>query len=229
MFGSRADGKRQGVRTSLDLSLYLVVGPGDCAGRDMADVAEAAAAGGATIVQLRDKAGAPRRLVDDARRLKARLGPRGVPLLVNDRVDVALAAGADGVHLGQDDMDPADARRLLGEDAIVGLTVRSLAEARAAPRDVVDYVSIGGVFATRSKDNPDPPIGIDGLARIAATLDSPLVAIAGITRDNAARAIGAGVDGVAVVSAVCAAPDPRAAAAELRGIVGAALAGAGRA
>lgn len=212
------------MRQTLDLSLYLVVDPGLCAGRDIAEVAAAAAEGGATIVQLRDKAGATRRLVDAARALKDCLGPRGVPLLVNDRVDVALAAGADGVHVGQQDMEPADARRLLGAEAIVGLTVRSLAEARSVPRDAVDYVSVGGVFKTASKQNPDPPIGTEGLARIAAALDVPLVAIAGITRDTAAEVIRAGVAGIAVVSAVCAAPDPRAAAAELRRVVDAALA-----
>ncbi len=209
------------MRQNLDLSLYLVVDPRLC--RDIAEVVEAAVDGGVTLVQLRDKQGATRRLVDQARVLKEVLAPRGVPLLINDRADVALAAGADGVHLGQQDMDPADARRMLGADAVVGLTVRSLAEARAAPRAAVDYVSIGGVFPTPSKNNPDPPIGTQGLARIAAALDLPLVAIAGITRENAAEVIRAGVQGIAVVSAVCAAPDVRAAAAELRRIVDAAL------
>lgn len=212
------------MRTSFDLSLYLVIGPAHCAGRDMAEVAGAAAAGGATMVQLRDKAGGTRRLVEDARRLKACLAPCGARLLVNDRVDVALAAGADGVHIGQRDMDPEDARRLLGPEAIIGLTVHSLDQARAVPLDAVDYVSIGGVFATASKQNPDPPIGIGGLARIAATIELPLVAIAGITRETAPAVIAAGVDGIAVVSAVCGAPDPRAAAAELRAMVDRALA-----
>ena len=207
------------MKPAIDLSLYLVIGPGHCAGRDMADVAEAAARGGATLVQLRDKASTTRRQIDGARRLRARLAPLGVPLLINDRVDVALAAAADGVHLGQSDMDPADARRLLGGEAIVGVTVHTLDEARAVPRDRVDYVSIGGVFATASKNNPNPPIGVAGLAEIAALFDLPLVAIAGITRDNAASVIACGVAGVAVISAVCAAPDPRAAAADLRALV----------
>lgn len=207
------------MRHSFDLSLYLVIGPGHCAGRAMADVAEAAARGGATMVQLRDKTSSTRGLIDGARGLKARLAPLGVPLLINDRVDVALAAGADGVHLGQGDMDPADARRLLGEAAIVGVTVHTLGEARGVPRETADYVSIGGVFATASKNNPNPPIGVTGLAEIAAQFEVPMVAIAGVTRDNAAAVIAAGVGGVAVISAVCAAPDPRAAAADLRAIV----------
>ena len=207
------------MRQSFDLSLYLVIGPDDCAGRDMADVAEAAAQGGAGMVQLRDKASSTRIRIDDARRLAARLTPLGVPLLINDRVDVALAAGADGVHLGQSDMDPTDARRLLGDSAIIGVTVHSLDEALGVPLEQVDYVSIGGVFATASKNNPNPPIDVTGLAEIAVLFDLPVVAIAGISRDNAAAVIAAGVAGIAVISAVCAAPDPRAAAADLRAIV----------
>ncbi len=207
------------MRQTFDLSLYLVIGPDHCAGRDMADVAEAAAHGGAGMVQLRDKASSTRIQIDDARRLAARLTPLGVPLLINDRVDVALAADADGVHLGQSDMNPTDARRLLGESAIIGVTVHSLDEALCVPLDRVDYVSIGGVFATASKNNPNPPIDVTGLAEIAVLFDLPVVAIAGITRDNAAAVIAAGVGGIAVISAVCAAPDPRAAAADLRAIV----------
>lgn len=185
----------------------------------MADVAEAAARGGATMVQLRDKRSSSRKQIAEARGLKARLAPLSVPLLINDRVDVALAAGADGVHLGQSDMDPTDARRLLGDTAIIGVTVHSLDEARGVPLDRVDYVSIGGVFATASKNNPNPPIALAGLSEIAALFDLPLVAIAGIGRGNAASVIAAGVEGVAVISAVCAATDPRAAAADLRAIV----------
>ena len=185
----------------------------------MADVAEAAARGGAGMVQLRDKTSSTRRRIDDARELKARLTSHRVPLVINDRVDVALAAGADGVHLGQSDMDPTDARRLLGMSAIIGVTVHTLDEARGVPLDRVDYVSIGGVFATASKNNPNPPIDVTGCAEIAALLDLPLVAIAGITPGNAASVIAAGVDGIAVISAVCAASDPEAAAADLHAIV----------
>ena len=207
------------MRQQFDLSLYLVIGPDHCAGRDMADVAEAAARGGAGLVQLRDKTSTSRGQIEAARALQARLAPLGVPLVINDRVDVALAAGADGVHLGQGDMEPTDARGLLGERAIIGVTVHNLDEARAVPLDQVDYVSIGGVFATTSKNNPNPPIDVAGCAEIAALFDLPLVAIAGITPGNAATVIAAGVQGIAVISAVCAAADPRAAAADLRAIV----------
>src|SRR5258707_320344 len=121
------------------------------------------AAGGDTLVQLRDKHGETRAMVEEARAIRGNLAPMHVPLLINDRVDVALAAGADGVHVGQDDMAVEDARRLLGPDAIIGLSIKTGAQAEAAPIDLLDYVGVGGVFATSSKDNPHPPIGPAGL------------------------------------------------------------------
>jgi thiamine-phosphate pyrophosphorylase len=142
---------------------------------------------------------------------------------------VALASAADGVHVGQDDMPAADARRLLGPAAIIGLSVKTIAQAESAPVELLDYVGIGGVFATTSKDNPDPPIGPHGLTRIVEVFRErapglPLVAIAGIDATNAASAIDAGADGIAVISALSLHRDPTAAARELRGIVDAALA-----
>jgi len=149
--------------------------------------------------------------------------------VINDRVDVALAAGADGVHVGQEDMTVEDARRLLPAGAVVGLSIKTVAQAQAAPIDLLDYVGIGGVFATSSKNNPDPPIGVDGLRRIADVFRHrapklPLCAIAGIDASNAGAAVAAGVDGVAVISALSLAPNPPDAARELRAIVDAALA-----
>lgn len=205
----------------VDPRLYLVLGPDDCA--DPAEVAAAAVAGGVTLVQLRAKQASSRAFLALARRTLDALAGSGVPLLINDRVDIALASGAAGVHVGQDDLPAAEARRLLGEQAIIGLTVRSRAEAEAAPLELLDYVSIGGVFATRSKDNPAPPIGLRGLAEIATLLrrrgDLPLCAIAGIDADRAGAVLGAGVDGIAVVSAVTAAADPAQAARELRALL----------
>src|SRR5262245_2909387 len=130
----------------LDLRLYALVDPERADGRALADLAARVTAGGATLVQLRDKAGSTRRLVDEARAVKAALRRSGVPLLVNDRVDVALAAEADGVHVGQDDMAVADARRLLGAKAIIGLSLKTPRQAQEAPIDLLDYVAIGGVF-----------------------------------------------------------------------------------
>jgi thiamine-phosphate pyrophosphorylase len=217
----------------VDLRLYALVDPEHAGGRTLAELARLVAQGGATLVQLRDKRGDTRAMVESARAIKAALAPFGVPLLINDRVDVALAAGADGAHVGQDDMAVDDARRLLGRDAIIGLSVKTAAQAEAAPIDLLDYVGIGGVFATTSKDNPDPPIGPAGLARIAAVLrrrapDFPVCGIAGIDASNAADAIAAGADGVAVISALSLAADPQAAARTLRGSVDAALAQSGR-
>jgi thiamine-phosphate pyrophosphorylase len=213
---------------SLDLRLYALVDPERADGRDLAELAHLVAQGGATLVQLRDKHGGTRAMVERARAIKAALAPFDVPLLINDRVDVALAAGADGAHVGQDDMAVDDARRLLGPDAIIGLSVKTVAQAEAAPIDRLDYVGIGGVFATSSKDNPDPPIGPAGLARIAAVFrrrapDLPLCGIAGIDATNAADAIAAGADGVAVISALSLVPDPQAAARALLATVDTAL------
>jgi thiamine-phosphate pyrophosphorylase len=214
----------------VDLRLYGIVGPANGRGRDLGALVAEAVAGGCTLIQLRDKLSPTRAMVERARSLKAALAGTGVPLLINDRVDVALAAGADGVHLGQDDMDPRDARAILGDRAILGLTLKTPAHAQAMRGLPVDYGCIGGVFATTSKDNPEPPIGLDGLARVvAAGRDAgvPLGAIAGIDAGNAAHVIGAGADGVAVISALFDAGDPGGAARRLRGIVDAALAARG--
>jgi thiamine-phosphate pyrophosphorylase len=217
----------------VDLRLYALVDPEHAGGRTLADLSGLLAAGGATLVQLRDKHRSTRAMVDDARAIKATLSAAGVPLVINDRVDVALAAGADGVHVGQDDMAVADARRLLGPGAIIGLSIKTVAQAEAAPLDLLDYVGIGGVFVTTSKDNPNPPIGVDGLARIAGVIrsrrpDFPMCGIAGIDRSNAAETIAAGVGGVAVISALSLAPDPTEAARALRATVDGALARSNR-
>ena len=156
--------------TTVDLRLYAIIDPSVGGGYDLADLAGRVAAGGATLVQLRDKGGPTRTMVEEARAIKAVLIPFKVPLVVNDRVDVALAAGADGVHLGQDDMTATDARNLLGPTAIIGLSVSSVAEAEAAPVECIDYVGIGSVYATASKQLAKPPIGAEGFARIAAVL-----------------------------------------------------------
>lgn len=208
----------------VDLRLYALVDPERSGGHALPDLARAVVAGGATLLQLRDKQGDTRAMVETARAIKAAIAGSGVPLLINDRVDVALAAGADGVHVGWDDMTPADARRLLGPRAIIGLSMKTMEQAREAPLDLIDYVCIGGVFATMSKDNPQPPIGVDGLRRIAAEVRArkpgfPVGAIAGIDASNAADVMGAGVDGVAVISALSMTKDSTAAARDLRALV----------
>jgi thiamine-phosphate pyrophosphorylase len=211
-----------------DLSLYVILDPSVAGGRTLVDLA-GQIAGSATLVQLRDKHGSTRAMVEEAHAIQAVLAPSGVPLLVNDRVDVALAAEADGVHIGQDDMAPADARLLLGRTAIIGLSIKTVAEAEAAPLDLLDYVAIGGVFATTSKDTTATPIGLAGLRSIVHAVRArmpsfPICAIAGINETNAADVIAAGADGVSVISALSLAPDPAAAAKNLRAVVDRALA-----
>lgn len=204
------EGARVGATNPVDLRLYGLIDVGVLRGdaARLADLAAQAVAGGCTLFQYRDKA------MTDARAALARIRAihsalRGrAPLLINDRVDLALAAGVEGVHLGQGDLHPEEARRLLGPRAIIGLTVKTGAQADELYRLPVDYACIGGVFATSSKDNPDPPIGLDGLqrilfrARLARGPGLPLGAIAGIDDGNLADVIATGADGVALISAL---------------------------
>ncbi|MDP4025947.1 thiamine phosphate synthase [Methylobacterium sp. NEAU 140] len=199
-----------GGARAVDLRLYGLLDVGVCGGDGdaLARMAAEAVAGGCTLLQYREKD------IPDARaalvRIRAILAAVGgrAPVLVNDRVDLALAAGADGVHLGQGDLHPSDARRLMGAGAIIGLTLKTGAQADELYRLPVDYACIGGVFATTSKDNPDPPVGLDGFgriafrARLARGQGLPLGAIAGITAENTSPVIAAGADGVAVITAL---------------------------
>jgi thiamine-phosphate pyrophosphorylase len=209
---------------TLDLRLYAVLDPERCRGGSLPELAAAAARGGATLVQLRDKRSGTRRQVEQARAVLQALAPFDVPLVINDRVDVALAAGAHGVHLGQADLHPADARALIGAGAIIGATVHHPAEALALDPSLVDYAGIGPVFATGSKDSEDPTIGPDGLARLIGLLRQhhpgfPCCGIAGVTHANAAAVIAAGADGIAVIADIFMADDVEAAARRLRRIV----------
>jgi thiamine-phosphate pyrophosphorylase len=210
----------------VDISVYVVLDAAVAGDRPLADIARAAVVGGATMLQLRDKTASTATMLTRARAIRAAIAGSGVPFVVNDRLDVALAAGADGVHLGQDDMPVAEARRILGPEAIIGLSIDSAAAAGAAPYDRLDYVCLQSVYATGSKADALPPIGLDGLAGLAAIVraaapDCPVGAIGGISVDRAAAVIRAGVDGVAVISAVVAAADAEAATASLAAAVAA--------
>ena len=212
----------------LDLRLYAIVDPENTGAHDLIDLARAVVAGGATLVQLRDKVSDTARMIDKARALKSALKPFGVPLIVNDRVDVALAAEADGVHVGQEDMAVEEARARLGRGPFIGLSVRTVEQAAAAPLALLDYVGIGGVYATTSKVSGRSPIGLDGLRRVVQTFrhrigNFPACGIAGITAENAEAVIAAGAGGVCVISALSHRSDPQAAARELRAVVDAAL------
>jgi thiamine-phosphate pyrophosphorylase len=193
----------------------LVTDAAMTARRGLVETVRAAVAGGVTVVQLRDKDASDADMLATGRALLAALGPLGVPLVVNDRVAVAAALGAH-LHIGQEDGDPAAARAAIGPDAILGLSVTRAGEVATVDGQVVDYVGLGPVFPTGTKADAAPALGLDAFGTIARGLPVPVVAIGGIDATNAAAVIAAGAVGIAVVSAICAADDPRAAAAALR-------------
>jgi thiamine-phosphate pyrophosphorylase len=211
----------------IDLRLYALLDPAVAGGRALTDLAKLIVSS-TTLVQLRDKRSDARTLVEEARALRAILKPAGIPLLINDRIDIALAAEADGVHIGQDDMSPADVRRLLGREAIIGLSIGNIEDAKAAPLELIDYAGVGAVYATSSKDDANAPIGVSGLREIVQAIrarapEFPICGISGINKANAAAVIDGGADGVAVISALSLTPDPAQAAQELRAVVDHAL------
>ena len=196
---------------------YLVTQENLSAGRTTPTVVESAIAGGVDAVQVREKHTSARVRLDVARTLRAVTAAADIPLIVNDRVDLALAADADGVHLGDDDLPVAVARDQLGEDAIVGRSVSSVAEAREATEAGADYLGVGAIFSTDSKDvdEQNQEVGLDTVRAIDDAVDIPFVGIGGVTRENATDLARAGADGVAVISAITGADDPEAATREL--------------
>lgn len=200
-----------------DLSVYVITDRALAGPRGILAVTEAAVRGGATLVQLREPHAPGRRLVAEARALVALLRPLGIPLVINDRVDVALAADADGVHVGQSDMAPADARALIGPDRILGLSITEFADLARSDLAGVDYLGVGPVFGTTTKPDAAPPMGLAGLAAVRAATALPIVAIGGIGPAQAGPVRAAGAGGVAIVSAIMAADDPEAATRAFRG------------
>ncbi|ELZ42424.1 thiamine-phosphate pyrophosphorylase [Halorubrum saccharovorum DSM 1137] len=200
---------------------YLVTQESRSAGRETAAIVESALDGGVDVVQLREKGRPARERYELGRRLRELTADAGVPLIVNDRVDLAAAVGADGVHLGQSDLPAAVARERLGDEAIVGVSASTVPEARAAADAGADYLGVGAVYATDTKDVPAETNGLgpDRVADIAGAVDLPVVGIGGIDARNAGAVAAAGAAGVAVVSAITAADDPRAATAEIREVV----------
>ena len=203
------------------LKLYLVTDRKIAGDRKMEDIVKEAAEGGVTMVQLREKDICTRDFIDLAIRLKAVLKPFGIPLLINDRVDVALASGADGVHIGQSDMPYRMARTLLGRDSIIGLSVENMEQVMAAESLDVDYLGVSPVFATPTKTDTAEPFGLDGLRKAAAVSSHPLVGIGGMNARTAAGVMDAGADGIAVVSAIVGAESPERASEELLRIINA--------
>lgn len=204
------------MRRLPDLRLMLVTDAAMTARRGLIPTVREAVEGGVTIVQLRDKHASDEDLTALALALRAELAPRGVPLIVNDRPLVAKAAGADGLHIGQEDGSPRAARDLVGPGVILGLSVTRASEVATVDPAVVDYVGLGPVFASATKADAAPPLGFAGVRRAGALLPVPFVAIGGIDAGNARSVMAAGAAGLAVVSAICAAPNPRAAASALR-------------
>ena len=201
---------------AFDLTLYLVIGPDDVPGRSVEAVTAAAVAGGVTLVQLRDKTAPDAEMAELARSLQEILAPRALPLIINDRIEVARDVGAAGVHLGIDDPPAVEARDALGPEAIIGVSAGTQEEAGLVDPAVVDYVGTGAVYATATKADAGAAIGLDGLTALRRRLTLPMVAIGGIGLSTAAAVVATGVEGIAVVSAICGAVDPEAAARDLR-------------
>ncbi|MGC1416412.1 MAG: thiamine phosphate synthase [Candidatus Acidiferrum sp.] len=172
------------------------------------DCALGLAEAGVRLLQYRNKSASSRKYLETSRELAETLRPQGVSFIVNDRADVAFLAGANGVHVGQDDLEVEQARRVLGGDKLVGVSTHNLEQFGRAARSSADYIAAGPVFGTSSKANPDPVVGLDFLRKVRALTNKPIVAIGGITLDRAAAAIEAGADSVAVISGILNAPDP---------------------
>ncbi|WP_281185110.1 thiamine phosphate synthase [Trichlorobacter lovleyi] len=202
------------------LLLHLVTDRSLSQRRSLVEVVAEAVAGGITCVQLREKSCSTREFLDEALALKALLQPLRVPLIINDRVDIAQAVAADGVHLGQTDMPISHARRLLGQNCLIGISAESVADAIEAEQQGADYIGISPVFSTPTKTDTAPALGLDGIRQIRELVRIPLVGIGGISAANAQQVLAAGADGVAVVSAIMAAESPRLAAEAIRGELG---------
>lgn len=203
----------------IDLSLYLVTDRGLALGRPLPEVVEEAVRGGVTIVQLREKECSSAEFYRLAVRMKGLLGKYNVPLIINDRLDIALACDADGLHIGQHDLPYAAARRLLGKGRIIGLSVESLQDAIDANASDVDYIGISPVFDTATKTDTASALGLEGVRRISEISIHPCVGIGGINKMNAGAVMQAGVDGICVVSAIMSAPEPYQSALQLKQII----------
>lgn len=198
-----------------ELQLYLVTDRELCGGRPLAQIVEASVRGGVTMVQLREKDLCTRDFIHQAQELKSMLEPFGVPLIINDRIDVALACDADGVHIGQSDMPYAEARKLMGPGKIIGLSVENMEQVLEANDLDVDYIGVSPVFSTPTKTDTAQPFGLYGLRKAVELSRHPAVAIGGINASNARDIMQCGAAGIAVVSAIIASGDPEAAGRQL--------------
>ncbi|EGJ71364.1 Thiamine-phosphate pyrophosphorylase [Bacteroides coprosuis DSM 18011] len=207
------------MKKSLDLSLYLVTDPQVAEGNSFLEVIEDAVKGGVTLVQLREKDCSSREFYDKALAIKHLLSSYDVPLIINDRLDIALAVDADGLHIGQEDIPYDVARKILGPDKIIGLSVENKTDALRANKLDIDYIGISPVFSTPTKIDTAPALGLEGSRLINSISKHPSVGIGGIHLQNAASIIASGSDGISVVSAIMMAKDPFRAAQELKQII----------
>lgn len=194
------------MKAQPDYSIYLVTDDGCLQGRALLDCVREALEGGVTLVQYRAKTASSAEMYNEALQLKALCDSFNVPLIINDRMDIAMAVGAAGVHLGQDDLPCAAARKILGEDYIIGVSAHNQAEAKAALQSGADYLGCGAVFGTATKADVKK-LGTDGLAAICKAKGLPVVGIGGVTADNYREVRAAGADGAAIVSGILAQPD----------------------
>lgn len=203
----------------IDYSLYLVTDRSLSKGRSTSEIVAAAVAGGVSCIQLREKSCGTREFLNEALALQPLLKSRNIPLIINDRLDIALAIEADGVHLGQSDMPIGMARKIAGDSLIIGISAESVDDALRAEQEGADYLGISPVFSTPTKTDTAPPLGLEGVRQIRALVDIPLVGIGGINSDNAESVLAAGADGIAVVSAIVSAADPAGAAKKLKTLI----------
>ncbi|MFA8451399.1 MAG: thiamine phosphate synthase [Bacteroidales bacterium] len=202
-----------------DLSLYLVTDRNLSLDRPIEYIVEEAVKGGATVVQLREKDVSSKDFYTIALSLKQLLAPYNIPLIINDRLDIALAVDAEGLHIGQSDLPYEVARKVLGKDKIIGLSVETIEQAKEANSLDVDYIGISPVFSTNTKDDISKPLELEGLQEIALFTKHPMVAIGGINAENTPDIIQSGADGIAVVSAIVSQEEPQLAAKNLRSVV----------
>ena len=202
-----------------DYSLYLVTDRGLSRWRTTLQIVAAAVAGGVTCVQLREKTCSTREFIEQARSVQSFLKSRGIPLIINDRIDVALAVKADGVHLGQNDMPIETARGILKDSMFIGISAETLENAVDAEKCGADYIGVGPIFPTNTKADAAEPLGPEGFLEIRKAVKIPLVAIGGLKKENAAAIVRNGAEGIAVVSAIVSADDPEKAARELKNMI----------
>ena len=207
------------IPMKLDLSLYLVTDRSLTLNRPLLEVVEQAVKGGVTVVQLREKDCSSKDFYEEAEKLKKLLSSYNVPLIINDRLDIALAVDAEGLHIGQHDIPYPIARKLLGKDKIIGLSIENLKDMERANEWDVDYIGLSPVFNTSTKTDTAKALGLEGVRQLTAISKHPSVGIGGINHFNAASILQAGTNGLAVVSAIMSQPDPMEAAKELKIII----------